>query len=191
MDDQARLGPQEAAKFFSDSVGSRPLPAHALAADPTTWRNKTWQKQADEKSIKPLTDSQFLTGKENGQLLDSLPKSLLERMSYAEILALGQKRFGISCVPCHDATGSGNGMVPRRGFQFPPSYHSDRLRKKPLGYFFLIATEGHEKMPAYGDLVSTEERWAAAAYVRALQFSQRAPKDQLETRDQAQLKEIP
>ncbi len=132
----------------------------------------------------------LVTGKEDGKLLEQVPASVLASRSYSALLRRGQERFNISCMPCHDATGSGNGMAVRRGFPYPPTYHSERLRSMPVGYFFVQATKGGDKMPPFGDLVSTEDRWAIAAYVRALQFSQFAPLDKLENEDRSKLEAI-
>jgi len=96
------------------------------------------------------------------------------RMDMA-LLDRGRERFGIYCTPCHDASGSGNGTVPARGFPHPPSFHSARLRAAPSGYFVEVITRGHGSMYAYADRVSPVDRWAIAAYIRALQLSQNAP----------------
>lgn len=104
-----------------------------------------------------------------------------------KLLLRGRERFLIHCSPCHDATGSGNGMVARRGFAYPPSYHSDRLRSKPLRYFYDVATEGIGKMPSYQTYLSERDRWAVAAYIRTLQFSQYAPVATLPAEDREAL----
>ena len=113
-------------------------------------------------------------------------------MSAAELrrlLTRGRERYAIHCVPCHDSTGSGNGMAARRGMAHPPSYHTSRLRAKPIEDIFAVATNGRGAMPAYGELVSDSDRWAIAAYVRALQFSQFAALEQLSHQDRAALDE--
>ena len=48
----------------------------------------------------------------------------------ATVLARGQERFNIYCSPCHGRTGSGDGMIVRRGYRRPPSFHDDRLRER-------------------------------------------------------------
>lgn len=93
----------------------------------------------------------------------------------SELLARGQMLFGISCVPCHGAAGLGDGMVVRRGYPRPPSYHTQRLRTVSDAYLYLVITRGLGKMPAYDDQVPrVDDRWALVAYVRALQLSQHA-----------------
>ena len=67
----------------------------------------------------------------------------------ADVLARGQQRFNIYCSPCHCEIGDGNGMIVQRGYQAPPSYHIDRLRKAPIGYFFDVMTNGFGAMPDY------------------------------------------
>ena len=86
----------------------------------------------------------------------------------------GEQRYNIYCTPCHDRTGNGNGMIVRRGYRRPPSYHSDRLRQQPNGYFFDVITNGFGAMPDYAAQIQPRDRWAIVAYIRALQFSQQA-----------------
>jgi mono/diheme cytochrome c family protein len=90
------------------------------------------------------------------------------------VLDRGQERYNIYCAPCHDRSGNGNGMIVRRGYRHPPSYHIDRLRQVPIGYFFDVMTNGLGAMPDYAAQIEARDRWAIAAYVRVLQFSQNA-----------------
>ena len=86
----------------------------------------------------------------------------------------GQQRFNIYCSVCHGPLGDGGGMIPRRGFRRPPSYHDDRLRNAPVGYFFDVITNGFGNMPDYSAQVEPADRWRIIAYIRALQLSQRS-----------------
>jgi mono/diheme cytochrome c family protein len=103
------------------------------------------------------------------------------------LLARGQERFNVFCAPCHDRTGSGNGMVVQRGFRAPPSYHDDRLRNAPVGYYFDVMTNGFGAMQDYAAQVPVADRWAIAAYIRALQLSQRATLDDVPADRRAEL----
>ena len=80
----------------------------------------------------------------------------------------------VYCAPRHGRTGEGNGMIVQRGFRAPPSYHEERLRNAPVGYFFDVMTNGFGAMQDYAAQVSVTDRWAIAAYIRALQLSRRA-----------------
>ena len=40
----------------------------------------------------------------------------------------GEERFEVFCTPCHGQVGDGDGMIVKRGFTRPPTYHSARLR---------------------------------------------------------------
>ena len=116
-----------------------------------------------------------------------------------EILEHGQERYTIYCAVCHGPTGAGDGTVVRRGFTRPPSYIIDNsrqfarsgfqvpLRDVPLGYVFEVITHGYGAMADYAGQIEPRDRWAIAAYIRALQFSQQAPLDALPTgiRDEA------
>ncbi|HUQ31890.1 MAG TPA: cytochrome c [Pyrinomonadaceae bacterium] len=88
-----------------------------------------------------------------------------------EVVARGRERYEIYCAMCHGYTGEGDGMIVRRGYRQPPSYHEDRLRQARAGYFFRVITEGFGAMPPYRAQVPVQDRWAIAAYIRALQLS--------------------
>ena len=151
MHDAPRYEPLEASAFFADGRGSRTLVANTVARG--TLRE----------------DEHLYQGKINGQLADSFPMPVT-----LDVMARGRERFNVFCSPCHGRTGQGNGMVVQRGFRAPPSYHEDRLRNAPVGYFFDVMTNGFGAMQDYAAQVPVTDRWAIAAYMRALQFSQRA-----------------
>ena len=90
----------------------------------------------------------------------------------AALLQRGRERFDVDCVPCHSPIGDGDGLVTRRGFPHPPSYHIDRLRQAPDRYFYDVISNGHGIMLPYANRVSPPDRWAIVAYIRALQRSQ-------------------
>lgn len=101
-----------------------------------------------------------------------------------ELLLRGQQRFNIYCTPCHDYVGSGRGMVVRRGFKQPPSFHQDRLRQAPVGYLFDVMTNGFGAMSGYASQLPVLDRWAIAAYIRTLQYSQNAKLAELPPEEQ-------
>ncbi len=109
-------------------------------------------------------DGQFSTGKVGGQLADTFPYPVT-----AEMVNRGQERFDVFCSPCHDRAGTGRGMVVRRGYRQPPSLHDRRLKDAPVGHFFDVMTNGFGAMPDYRAQIPPADRWAIAAYVRALQ----------------------
>ena len=114
-------------------------------------------------------DAAFFTGKEGATAVNALTFQLT-----AEILDRGEQRFNIYCAPCHGVSGRGDGMIVRRGYRQPPSFHVDRLQQAPLGHFYDVMTNGFGAMPDYRAQVTPRDRWAIAAYVRALQLSQHA-----------------
>jgi mono/diheme cytochrome c family protein len=92
----------------------------------------------------------------------------------ADVLKRGASRYAIFCAPCHDASGGGNGMVVQRGMKQPVSFHVDRLKDSPAGYYFDVITNGFGAMYDYSDRIKVEDRWAIAAYIRVLQKAQNA-----------------
>jgi mono/diheme cytochrome c family protein len=149
----------EKSDFFDDGRASRPVVAGTVA------RGDLREDQA------------FYAGKQNGQLVEDFPESLEVNLA---LLRRGQERFNIFCTPCHGMRGEGDGMIVRRGFRRPPTYHSDRLRGVPIGHFFDVMTNGFATMPDYAEQIPVRDRWAIAAYVRALQWSQYATPDDLD-----------
>lgn len=109
------------------------------------------------------------TGMKGDQLVDTLPLPLSRKL-----IERGAERFNIYCAPCHDRAGTGNGMIVQRGFSPPPSLHEERLREAPIGYFFHVMTKGYGAMYSYASRIEPDDRWAIAAYIRALQLSQNA-----------------
>jgi mono/diheme cytochrome c family protein len=93
------------------------------------------------------------------------------------LLQRGQERFRIDCTPCHSELGDGHGMIVQRGFPSPPSYHIDRLRQAPTQHFYDVITNGYGAMYSFAGRVAPADRWAIAAYIRALQLSQDPPAD--------------
>jgi mono/diheme cytochrome c family protein len=91
-----------------------------------------------------------------------------------KLLRRGQDRYKIFCTPCHGLQGDGNGMAAVRGMKHPPSYHIDRLRQAPNGYFYDVITNGFGAMYSYSERIPPNDRWAIIAYVRALQLSRNA-----------------
>ncbi len=170
MYDQPRLEPLEKNTFFDDGRSSRPLVEGVVeygAIDPT---------------------SVLLTGKVNGQLTDELPP---EFKLDAALLKRGEQRFNIFCSNCHGLSGDGDGMIVLRGYRKPPTYHSERLRGAPIGHFFDVATNGFGVMPSYASQVPVADRWAIAAYIRALQLTQYAKLDDLPEAERRQLENQP
>jgi len=92
----------------------------------------------------------------------------------AALLERGRERFGIFCAPCHGLAGDGDGVIVAHGFPAPPSYHIDRLLAAPAQHFYDVITNGYGVMYSYGDRVPPHDRWAIAAYIRALQLARRA-----------------
>lgn len=101
----------------------------------------------------------------NYELRPPMTKALLER---------GRDRYEIYCTPCHGERGRGDGAVVARGFPAPPSDDLPRLRAAPIDHFYRVVTDGYGVMFSYADRLSAKDRWAVAAYVRALQTANAA-----------------
>jgi mono/diheme cytochrome c family protein len=154
MAESPRYDPLEPSSFFADGSSARPLPSDTVARGHLR------------------DDPALFTGKVNGADVDQFPFPITR-----DVLLRGQDRFNVYCTPCHGGTGSGDGMVVQRGFSRPPSFHTDSLRQAPVGHFFDVMTNGFGAMPSYAAQVPVRDRWAIAGYIRALQLSQHATRD--------------
>ncbi len=172
MYDQPRYEPYEATDFFDDGTSARPLvPGTVPRRDPQD-RGK-WSEEL------------FTTGKTGGVLAETLPFEVDRK-----VLERGQDRYRIFCTPCHSELGDGRGMIVQRGFSPPPSFHSDELRKKPVGHYFDVMTRGFGTMYSYASRIPARDRWAIAAYIRALQVSQHSLASELSASDRTQLEGV-
>jgi mono/diheme cytochrome c family protein len=151
MHNQHKVKTLAASDFFPDGQGARPIPAHTVARGDL---REGWAYTGLDAANKPAAQLPF-----------PLTREVLER---------GQERFNIFCSPCHDRQGTGHGMIVQRGFKQPTSYHVERLRNAPVGYFYNVITEGFGVMPSYAPQVPVADRWAIAAYIRVLQYRQTA-----------------
>ncbi len=151
MHDQPRYEPLEASAFFADGRSSRPQVAGTVARGELR------------------LDAHLYAGTVNGEPATEFPFEIT-----MDVLERGRERYDIFCSACHDYVGNGEGIVVRRGLKQPPSFHIERLRDAPPGYFFDVITRGFGAMYDLSDKVPVEDRWAIIAYVRALQLSQNA-----------------
>lgn len=163
MHDQPKYEPYERSSFFPNGSAARPLPAHTVARG--SWHD-------------PATAAVHTGFGGDGKLIASIPipvdMALLER---------GQSMYNGFCAPCHDRTGSGRGMVVRRGFKVAASFHEPRLLTVADGHIFDAITRGFGQMPSYAPQIRVEDRWAIVAYVRALQLSAHANLAELSAED--------
>lgn len=164
MYDQPRYDIQEESSFFADHRTMRPLVEGVVST---------------EEEIDPRLGQGRLED-QSGYVL-TIPTEIVSDPKFGSMEKLaerGQARYGIYCAPCHDGTGSGNGLVRKRANAggatafVPPTFHQDRIRHMPDGQLFATITNGKNNMPPYAMQIPVTDRWAIVAYVRALQIAQ-------------------
>lgn len=151
MHNQPKFIPQRGTDFYPDGRSARPQVENTVA-----------RGQMHEGEY-------FYTGMQNGKEGDGIPFPVT-----MAVLERGQERFNIYCTPCHSRVGNGAGMIVQRGYAKAGNFHTARLMAAPLGHFFNVMTNGYGAMPEYAAQVTPADRWAIAAYIRALQLSQQA-----------------
>jgi len=130
---------------------------------------------ADGRSERPLLENTVARGAiASDELFVPKESSAFPLPLTAGLIERGEERYKIFCSPCHGLQGDGNGMIAVRGMKHPPSFHIDRLRQAPNGYFFDNITNGFGAMYGYSAQIPPKDRWAIIAYVRALQLSRNA-----------------
>jgi hypothetical protein len=160
---QPKTEPLDESTLFPDGAASRPLLPGTIARGHLR------------------EDDEYYTGQIGGKWIDGLPSSMhLSSPQLHDFLLRGQERFNIYCSPCHSRIGNGKGMIALRGFELRRpvgNYHTDRLRKMPMGHFYDVITNGYGAMYSYASRIEPQDRWAVACYIRALQLSQHATAD--------------
>ena len=151
MHDQPKFFPQRGTTFFPDGRSVRPQVANTVARGQLH------------------LDRYFETGLIDGKEGNGMPFPVT-----LKVLHRGQERYNIYCTPCHSRVGNGEGMIVQRGYAKAGDFHTDRLRNAPLGHFFFVMSNGYGAMPDYASQITPADRWAIAAYIRALQLSQNA-----------------
>lgn len=172
MYDQHRYKPLAGSPVFADGRAERPRPDGTVVASRGAVAGTSSGRAGDVPLVDepPTIVAVDASGKPrdvDGATLQAMPAPT------AASLARGRERYGIYCTPCHSVVGDGDGMVVRRGFPRPSSFHTDRLRAAPDAYFYSVITHGYGVMYPFGDRIAPADRWAIVAYLRALQTSGR------------------
>jgi mono/diheme cytochrome c family protein len=187
MQDQPKTIAYRENSFFRDGLASRPLvpgtvPRGYLRADREFYFGKKSNPATTAASQQVTPGSAGIPVPTTGAPTNpaALYPDDVETFPFPitkDVLDRGQQRYDIFCSVCHGATGNGDGMIARRGFNkpLPASYHQDRLRQAPVGHFFDVMTNGWGAMPSYAAQIPVEDRWKIIAYIRALQLSQMPP----------------
>jgi mono/diheme cytochrome c family protein len=156
MQDQPKLIPQRGSEMFADHRGARPQVLNTVA-----------RGQLHE-------DSYFYTGVIQGANGYREEQNLMPFPVTMEVLKRGQERFNIYCTPCHSRVGNGLGEIVERGYKPAANLHDQVRLSQPISHYFYVMTHGYGAMPDYAAQLTPEDRWAVAAYIRALQLSQAA-----------------
>ena len=176
----------EPSSFFPDGRAARPVVPGTVARGRLRTDMELFQGKREGEEMKPTVTASLVgaaggnafavaafansAGSDDAGAVRTFPFPVT-----ASVLQHGRDRYMIYCVVCHDALGSGHGIIVERGYTPPPSYHSERLRSAPIGHFFEVVTKGYGSMPSYRNQIPARDRWAIIAYVRALQLSQHFP----------------
>ena len=172
MQDQPRYKTYRQNEFFSDRLSMR-QPVEGTVSRGQLRENKAFYTGKKD-NINPNIQIETTVDASGNTLVSSFPNDIEEFPIPVtkELVDRGQDRYNIYCIVCHGAVGGGDGMVVRRGYPKPPTYHDDRLRNAPVGHFYDVITNGWGRMNSYAAQIQPADRWAIVAYIRTLQISQ-------------------
>ena len=172
MQDQPRYKAYKESSFFSDKRASRDMPDGTVARGQLRENKAFYTGKIDNPDLNVVVPT--TVGPTGNTLVSSFPNDIDEFPVPVtkELIDRGQERYNIYCIVCHGPGGNADGMIVRRGFSPPPTYHDDRLRNAPVGHFFDVITNGWGKMNSYAAAVQPADRWAIIAYIRTLQAAQ-------------------
>jgi len=156
MQDQPKMDPQRGSDFYADHRGARPQVLDTVA-----------RGQLHD-------DSYFYTGVIQGPNGYKQEQDLMPFPVTMEVLERGQERFNVYCTPCHSRVGNGEGEIVQRGYKLAGNLHDEVRLSQPISHYFYVMTHGYGAMPDYSAQLTPADRWAVAAYIRALQLSQAA-----------------
>jgi mono/diheme cytochrome c family protein len=187
MANQPSVRPFERSAFHRDGLGARPVLPHTVARGQMRTDRELFTGMSGDATPQARTaaalvghghglalGNAILAAAISGDYVDAFPFPITEK-----VLQHGKNRYMIYCIVCHDPIGTGHGKIVERGYTAPPSYHIERLRQAPVGHFYDVMTRGYGSMPSYRAQISPRDRWAIAAYLRALQLSQHFPEEKL------------
>jgi mono/diheme cytochrome c family protein len=187
MHDQPRHRAYKKSDFFADKRGSRDQVEGTVARGQLRDNNGFYTGKIDNPNLSIPVET--TTDASGNTLVSSFPNDIDEFPIPVtkELVDRGQDRYNIYCIVCHGPVGNGDGMIVRRGFPRPPTYHDDRLRNAPVGHFYDVITNGWGKMNGYSYQIQPADRWAIVAYIRALQVGQ-SPEESLRMTSQTETK---
>jgi len=145
MHNEPKYVPYRSSEFFKDGLSARQPVLGTVARDEMN------------------SDSYFLTGKNGTKEGDTFPFPITQA-----VMERGRERFDIYCSPCHSRVGDGNGMIVKRGYRQAANFHLPRYLVQPVGHYYDVISHGWGAMPDYAAQIEPADRWAIAAYIRAL-----------------------
>lgn len=167
MQDQPKYKAYRKSDFFKDGSSARPLIEGTVARGFLREDKALYTGKKDGATVAPSADPNAIGTAKYPNEVTEFPFPVTE-----EVIARGKRQFQIFCSVCHGPTGNGDGMIVRRGFKQPPSYHIDDLRQAPVGHLYDVATNGWGVMKGYAAQTTVSDRWAIVAYIRVLQAAQ-------------------
>lgn len=172
MQDQPRYKQYKSSDFFADGKAMQDPPDGTVARGQL--RDNKALYTGKKENIDANAPVETTTDESGNTIVSSFPNDIeeLPLPLTKELLERGEQRYRVFCIVCHGPVGKGDGMVVRRGYPKPSTYHDDRLRNAPVGHFFDVITNGWGKMNGYASQIPVADRWAIVAYIRALQASQ-------------------
>ena len=134
-------------------------------------------------------DTHLFLGTVEGEYASDFPEGMTVDKAFLE---RGREHYMIYCLPCHGVTGVGDGTVHNRAMLLlnltpeqnngttwvqPRNLHESVVVEQPVGQLFYTISNGKNNMAGYASQIRVHDRWAIAAYVKALQVANDASEE--------------
>jgi len=166
MHNQPKYVPYRSSEFFSDGLSERQPILHTVA------RGELHE------------DAYLYTGEVGIKEGDRFPFPITQA-----VIERGRERYDIYCSPCHSRVGDGNGMIVKRGYRQAANFHDQKYATQTVGHYYDVMTHGSGAMPDYAAQIEPADRWAIAAYIRALQYARNGTMADVPSDQRGQLKD--
>jgi hypothetical protein len=166
MHNQPKYVPYRSSEFFQDGLSERQQLVNTVA------RGELRE------------DAYLYTGKVGTKEGDHFPFPITQA-----VMERGRERYDIYCSPCHSRVGDGNGMIVKRGYRQAANFHDQKYATQTVGHYYDVISHGSGAMPDYAAQIEPPDRWAIAAYIRALQYAQNGTMADVPAGQRGQLKD--
>lgn len=171
-----------AALLLAACGGSTPTPAPATEAPAAEEEHEHAMEEHDVQEGEPMDEhmDEHAHSPEDhvGGMHGNIPEEFVNMPNPVpateESIAKGAELYAANCAICHGENGEGDGPAASGLPKPPANLHEDHVQANSDGALFYIISHGvpDSPMPAWGDVLTEEERWHVVNFLRTFQEEQ-------------------